>query len=44
MIVGITLSKPLADRYGKRDVFGVALFISTLFIPLPFLFPVYHPA
>jgi len=32
MIAGIGLSKPLADRYGKRDVFGIALFISTLFI------------
>jgi len=32
MIVGITLSKNLADKYGKRDVFGIALFISTLFI------------
>jgi Na+/melibiose symporter-like transporter len=32
MIVGITLSKRLADKYGKRDVFGVTLFISTLFI------------
>jgi Na+/melibiose symporter-like transporter len=32
MIVGITLSKKLADKYGKRDVFGIALFISTLFI------------
>jgi Na+/melibiose symporter-like transporter len=32
MIVGITLSKGLADKYGKRDVFGIALFISTLFI------------
>lgn len=32
MIVGITLSKRLADKYGKRDVFGIALFISTLFI------------
>src|SRR5690606_39362200 len=32
MIVGIGLSKPLADRFGKRDVFGIALFISTLFI------------
>src|SRR5258706_3200492 len=27
MIVGITLSKRLADKYGKRDVFGIALFI-----------------
>ncbi|MBI1342222.1 MAG: MFS transporter [Terrimonas sp.] len=39
MIVGITLSKGLADRFGKRDVFGIALFISTLFILLFYLFP-----
>ncbi|MEP7142334.1 MAG: glycoside-pentoside-hexuronide (GPH):cation symporter, partial [Ferruginibacter sp.] len=32
MIVGITLSKRFADKYGKRDVFGAALLISTLFI------------
>lgn len=32
MIIGITLSKGFADKYGKRDVFGTALFISTLFI------------
>ncbi|MBX2966358.1 MAG: MFS transporter [Cyclobacteriaceae bacterium] len=32
MIIGIGLSKPLADKYGKRNVFGVWLFISTLFI------------
>ena len=32
MIVGISLSKGLADKYGKRDVFGVALFIATLFV------------
>ncbi|WP_276167304.1 MFS transporter [Zobellia alginiliquefaciens] len=32
MIFGITLSKRFADRYGKRDVFMVALFLSTLFI------------
>ncbi|CAM4224307.1 MFS transporter [Zobellia nedashkovskayae] len=32
MIFGITLSKRFADKYGKRDVFMVALFISTLFI------------
>jgi Na+/melibiose symporter-like transporter len=37
MIVGITLSKRLADKYGKRDVFGISLFISTLFI-LAFFF------
>ncbi len=39
MIVGITLSKSLADKYGKRDVFGISLFISTLFILLFFFFP-----
>ena len=32
MIVGIALSKPLADKYGKRDIFGTALMVSTLFI------------
>jgi Na+/melibiose symporter-like transporter len=32
MIVGITLSKGFADKFGKRDVFMVSLFISTLFI------------
>lgn len=32
MIVGIMLSKGFADKYGKRDVFGWALFISTVFI------------
>jgi len=32
MIVGIGFSKPLADRFGKRDVFGVALFIATAFM------------
>lgn len=37
MIVGITLSKYYADKYGKRDVFGITLFISTLFI-LAFVF------
>jgi Na+/melibiose symporter-like transporter len=39
MIVGITLSKRLADKYGKRDVFGIALFISTLFIIFFIFFP-----
>ena len=39
MIVGITLSKGLADKYGKRDVFGINLFISTLFIIFFFFFP-----
>lgn len=32
MIVGIGFSKRLADRFGKRDVFGGALLISTLFL------------
>src|SRR6187431_3327131 len=32
MIVGITLSKSLADKYGKRNIFSLFLFISTLFI------------
>ncbi len=38
MIVGITLSKRFADKYGKRDVFGIALLISTLFIVLFYFF------
>ncbi len=32
MIVGIGLSKKLADRFGKRDVYLSFLFISTLFV------------
>jgi Na+/melibiose symporter-like transporter len=39
MIVGITLSKKFADKYGKRDVFGICLFLSTLFILAFILFP-----
>lgn len=31
MIVGIGFSKPLADRFGKRDVFGAALLLAALF-------------
>ena len=34
MIIGIGLSKPLADKYGKRNIFGVFLLISTVFIIL----------
>lgn len=34
MIIGIGFSKSLADKYGKRNVFGWFLFISTLFILL----------
>ena len=39
MIVGITFSKKFADKYGKRDVFLISLFISTLFV----LFFVFYP-
>ena len=34
MIFGIGLSKVLADKYGKRNVFALILFISTIFIIL----------
>ena len=40
MIIGIFFSKPLADRFGKRDVFGIGLFLSTIFI---ILFYFYQP-
>ena len=39
MIVGITFSKGLADKYGKRDIFALFLFISTLFILAFYFFP-----
>ncbi|KAF1685330.1 MFS transporter [Pseudoxanthomonas broegbernensis] len=39
MIVGIGFSKKLADRFGKRDVYGVFLFIATLFMLAFYLFP-----
>ena len=38
MIVGIGLSKMLADKYGKRNIFGVFLFISTLFVLIFYIF------
>ncbi len=38
MIVGISLSKKLADKYGKRDVFMGGLLLSTLFIIAYFFF------
>ncbi len=38
MIIGITFSKRFADKYGKRDVFKTALFISTLFIIIFYFF------
>ncbi|HUZ61795.1 MAG TPA: MFS transporter [Hanamia sp.] len=40
MIIGIMLSKRFADKYGKRDVFGICLFLSTIFI---FAFIFYSP-
>ncbi|WP_252736896.1 MULTISPECIES: MFS transporter [unclassified Psychrosphaera] len=40
MIIGIGFSKPLADKFGKRDVFAGALFISTLFV---MMFYFYEP-
>lgn len=32
MVVGIGFSRTLADKFGKRDVFGGALFMSTVFM------------
>lgn len=37
-IIGISLSKMLADKYGKRDVYIYGLLVSTLFILAFFLF------
>lgn len=39
MILGIGLSRPLAERFGKRDVFGGALFVATLFVLAFYLYP-----
>lgn len=30
MIIGILFSKPLADKFGKRNIFGIFLFLSAL--------------
>lgn len=38
-LIGIMLSKQLADKYGKRNVFGASLFVSTLFIILFYFYP-----
>jgi len=38
-LIGIMLSKRLADKYGKRNVFGWSLFVSTLFIILLYFYP-----
>ena len=37
-MIGIAVSRKLADKFGKRDVFGTALFIATLFIISFFFF------
>lgn len=39
MIVGIMFSKGLADTYGKRNIFGIFLFVSTLFILAFYIIP-----
>lgn len=39
MIIGIGFSKTLADRFGKRNVFGAALLVSTLFLLAFYVFP-----
>lgn len=39
MIVGIGFSKRLADRFGKRDVYGIGLVISTVFMLAFYVFP-----
>lgn len=38
-LIGIMLSKNLADKYGKRNVFGASLFVSTIFIILFYFYP-----
>ena len=38
-IVGIGFSRFIADRFGKRNTFGVALFLSTLFLLAFYWFP-----
>lgn len=39
MILGISVSQRLADRHGKRNVFGGALLVSTLFLLAFFFYP-----
>lgn len=40
MIIGIALSKPFADRYGKKGVFSFGLFMSAMFL---FVFIFFSP-
>ena len=39
MIIGIAFAKPLADRFGKRNIFGGALLLSTIFMAVLFVYP-----
>ena len=39
MILGIMFSKPLADRFGKRNIYGIFLALSTVFILAFYFFP-----
>ena len=39
MIIGIGFSKSLSDKYGKRNVFGSGLFLSTIFVGIYYIFP-----
>lgn len=39
MIAGIMFSKPLADRFGKRNIFGIFLFLSALSLMMFVFYP-----
>ena len=39
MIIGIMFSKPLADKFGKRNVFGTFLFLSALTLIMFVFYP-----
>lgn len=39
MIIGIMVSKPLADKFGKREVFKFGLFFATVFVLVFLFFP-----
>ena len=39
MIIGIFFSKTLADKFGKRNVFGASLFASTIFVLAFYFYP-----
>lgn len=44
MMIGIGFSKPLADSFGKRDVFGLSLFLSALCLLLFYFYSPYSIA